>query len=587
MSEIQRLQEMFRSQTDPQVVKSLRETITSAAKLVTAASSLVSSRSAGSAGRGSEIQEDWSEQLRRRIENWIPSIEEETQPSSAFGTAVVSETNITSLSEEMERPRDVLQYDLQKELIQSWRKSALLYYESQQYNEAKGFLEKLLKKSTAKYGKAFEGRDDILRMLATCYCWLEDWKSAEGMLHSEFDGRWKAVELLAMCYLQCNKWDEAEKVLLQVDTEEEVQLQAWKMHALAEVSMAKGEFEIAISWCNKAIDLRTATIGSKHVLFFMSINLLAQIYEAQGDIVEATGYSDLLPPGIQGTSGKSVIDQECLDIEKLRFMRPDKAASAVEGVFSHTFASLPVNWDEIRDNIRKSGRGSVGSGYGYTLLHAFVQQGNDLAVRFLIEKGTDINAKTNKGATALHFAIKHRNEALVRLLMEYGADISATDALGRTPLIIAARTGSDHIVGLLLDMNADPEAKDNNGETALMVAAKNGLEIMVRRLLDAGADGVSNYPHGGTPRDLAAQRGFLEVARLLHGAGNHKKRWYRRVLHNDNDEYKRQVRLAKTKEKEKERARMSEDKERDRKYQERADKVGVDIFSATRLTRLV
>jgi hypothetical protein len=43
-------------------------------------------------------------------------------------------------------------------------------------------------------------------------------------------------------------------------------------------------------------------------------------------------------------------------------MRPDKAASAVEQMFSPTFASLPVKWDEIRDNIQKSGNGTVGSG---------------------------------------------------------------------------------------------------------------------------------------------------------------------------------------------------------------------------------
>lgn len=267
---------------------------------MSAASSLVSSRSAGSAGRDSEILEDWSEQLRKRIENWIPAIEEETQLSSPLSTGLIAETNITSLSEEMDRPRDALQYDLQAELIQSWRKSAILCYESQQYNEAKGILERLLQRSVAKYGKIFDGGDEIRRMLATCYCWLEDWQGAERIIRCEFEGRLKAIELLAMCYLQCNKWAEAEKLLLEVDIEEDTQ--AWKMHTLAEIYKSKGDFETAISWCNQVIDLRTATVGSKHVLFFMSISLLAQIYEAQGDPVEAKGYSDLLPQGIQGIS---------------------------------------------------------------------------------------------------------------------------------------------------------------------------------------------------------------------------------------------------------------------------------------------
>lgn len=79
----------------------------------------------------------------------------------------------------------------------------------------------------------------------------------------------------------------------------------------------------------------------------------------------------------------------------------------------------------------------------------------------------------------------------------------------------------------------------------------------------------------------------MELAKLLHSAGNRKKRWYRRVLRNEDDEYKRQVRLAKTKEKEKERARMGEYQERDRKYIQRAGEVSVDIFSPARVIDIV
>lgn len=228
-------------------------------------------------------------------------------------------------------------------------------------------------------------------------------------------------------------------------------------------------------------------------------------------------------------------------------MRPDKAANAVEAMFSQTFASLPVSWDEIRDNIRKSGRGSVGSGYGYTLFHAFVQQGNELAVNFLIEKGADVNATTREGITALHVAIKCCNESLARLLMESGADIAIADALGRTSLILAVKSGSIGIgiVRLLLEMKADIEARDKTGETALMAAAKNGLEEIVRELLDNGADGENHYPQGHTPREVAAQRGHMAVAQLLQAARNRKRPWFRRILRNENDEYKPQKEVKK------------------------------------------
>lgn len=81
---------------------------------------MVSTRSGGSADKASVIQEDWSEQLRKRIENWIPTIEEETQVNSP--TTLNPETNFSG---ESELPPDALQYDREAELIQSWRKSNL------------------------------------------------------------------------------------------------------------------------------------------------------------------------------------------------------------------------------------------------------------------------------------------------------------------------------------------------------------------------------------------------------------------------------------------------------------------------------
>jgi ankyrin repeat protein len=208
------------------------------------------------------------------------------------------------------------------------------------------------------------------------------------------------------------------------------------------------------------------------------------------------------------------VDQECLDLEKLGFMRPDKAAIMVEQIFSPTFGSLSVKWDEIRDNIQKSGNGTVGSGYGELALNFLIEKG---------EKGVDVNAKTKQGNTALHLALHSRHEVVVRLLMENGADIEATDASGRTPLISSVKSGIDQIVALLLEMRANTEAKDSGGETALIVAAKVGSKVMVQKLLDGGADSERNYRQGRTPRDVAAQRGFLEVAELLHTAGNRKK----------------------------------------------------------------
>lgn len=240
-----------------------------------------------------------------------------------------------------------------------------------------------------------------------------------------------------------------------------------------------------------------------------------------------------------------------------------------------------VEWDEIKDNIRKTEKGVVGSGHGYTLLHAFVQQGNFLAVNLLLEMGIDINAITKKqAATPLHLAILCGNLRLVQILMDrqaqidikdksgrteliiaaeckrvevakmlidFDANLNAQDNVGVTPLIAAVRKGSSEIAYMLLEAGADVELKDKKGETPLFAAAKSGEATLVSELLEIyGAEREKGYPRGAWPADIAAQQGHVKVVELLQTAPARKRRWYQRIFDDSRDRRSQtQLRLAK------------------------------------------
>src|SRR5262245_32710088 len=58
---------------------------------------------------------------------------------------------------------------------------------------------------------------------------------------------------------------------------------------------------------------------------------------------------------------------------------------------------------------------------------AAARKGDVAAVKAMVEKGTDINARTKYGATALSYACDKGHVELVKYLLDHGADVNVKD----------------------------------------------------------------------------------------------------------------------------------------------------------------
>jgi ankyrin repeat protein len=141
--------------------------------------------------------------------------------------------------------------------------------------------------------------------------------------------------------------------------------------------------------------------------------------------------------------------------------------------------------------------------------------GHDAVVQVLIEKGSDVNAKTPDGMTALLFAAQGGHDTAVQALLGRGAAIGATNDIGRTALMVAAERGHAAVLQTLLARGAAVNAKGHDGATALMLASQHGRAAAVRVLLAAGADVNARDDTGQSALSVAAWKGHWEVVQLL------------------------------------------------------------------------
>ena len=154
------------------------------------------------------------------------------------------------------------------------------------------------------------------------------------------------------------------------------------------------------------------------------------------------------------------------------------------------------------------------------------KQGDQAAVRALLQDRLDVNEPQADGSTALAWASYHDELETAELLIRAGADASAANEYGVTPLTLACTNRSAAMVGKLLTAGADPNIAQWTGETPLMTCSNAGSVEAVKLLLTAGADANAKENElGQTALMWAAAEQHPGIVRELvnHGADVHAR----------------------------------------------------------------
>ena len=132
---------------------------------------------------------------------------------------------------------------------------------------------------------------------------------------------------------------------------------------------------------------------------------------------------------------------------------------------------------------------------GLTLLHVTATHGQLLALRFLLNKGCDSNARDTRGHLAIHCASYSGHTQVVKELV--ARDRTMTDQVncdGNTPLMMACHQNHCPVVQELLRSGADISRTNNSGETAYSIAVRKGhkdvqslLEKHILHLIEGSA----------------------------------------------------------------------------------------------------
>ena len=125
----------------------------------------------------------------------------------------------------------------------------------------------------------------------------------------------------------------------------------------------------------------------------------------------------------------------------------------------------------------------------FTLLHLAVCHNKPKFVKWILEAGFDINARTKSGDTAVHLAIEAGAIDCLKELLLHKPDTEAEDNIENvTPLIKAIRSAQLVPAQILISYGASLDCKDKDNNRPLHLAIDMQQTTLIDQLLEKGAN---------------------------------------------------------------------------------------------------
>lgn len=203
------------------------------------------------------------------------------------------------------------------------------------------------------------------------------------------------------------------------------------------------------------------------------------------------------------------------------------AAVSAEDCFSTPFFTAVIRGETVELGFGDAAKGidikKATCNGDWSALHVAAKYYQVGSVRWLLDRGCDVNAKSQDGIPLAMCIGMDGDQAMEAsmVLIDAGSDPNGDGGHGTPILHLAA--GSPNKAAIycatrILDRGAKIDARDSSGDTALHLAVKNPhlVTILVTKY---GADVNAKNLWGQTPLDRAIKVGAVESARILRENG--------------------------------------------------------------------
>ena len=186
------------------------------------------------------------------------------------------------------------------------------------------------------------------------------------------------------------------------------------------------------------------------------------------------------------------------------------------------YCSLSGSEIGVEGLVKKGANVSGTDNYGYTPLIASAIGNNTEIAFFLIDQGSNMNARANTKSnnswqSVIHFTAKYGSVGLIKRLLKEGFEYEARDLRGNSPFGLSCGFGNMPVVKYMLENGyGRTNVRTLNGTIPLMMAASSSHVEVIKILLKYGPNELNSRDNrGNTALHYGARMGKMESIDIL------------------------------------------------------------------------
>lgn len=174
---------------------------------------------------------------------------------------------------------------------------------------------------------------------------------------------------------------------------------------------------------------------------------------------------------------------------------------------------------ELRGELEK-----VYSDYdNYKLIHFVCEFSTLEIVKYLVDKGVDLEFKNYNKETPLHIACEVSTPEIIKYLIDKGVDLETKNYNEWKPIHLACRHQNYDVVKLLIDKGVDLESVNEYGYKPIHYACiKSDLKI-IKLLVNKGINLNAQTNDGTTPFEIVCKKSDYKIIKYFRNKLHNKK----------------------------------------------------------------